>query len=76
MWGDMRKGSLWPCREIHMDIYIYSRLLVMSALDGDGAPQGRVGVRSPGFGTYGCWGEGWGKGWLRIWGWTCTLYYI
>jgi len=33
-WGDMREGSLWPSREIHMDIY--SRLLVMSALDGDG----------------------------------------
>ena len=34
MWGDMREDSLWPCGEIHMDIY--SRLLVMSALEGDG----------------------------------------
>ena len=55
-----RGQSMAMQRDPHGYIYMYSRLLVMSALDGDGAPRGRVGVRSPGFGTYGCWGEGWG----------------
>ena len=83
MWGDMREDSLWPYGEIHMDIY--GRLLVMSALEGDGGshfpsslkytklPEAEWESEVQGLELMAAGAKDGGKGWLGIWGCTCTL---